>query len=194
MDYEEDPSTRYGGEEAEERERKAEEAEMRDFEYMHENKDSSKPALADLKMPFSHEELEKVLTSYFNQGKYEGIRIGYIYGKHSNPAGDKAMKKELEEILKAIPKEDRKFLNTKPIIEKQRKPSHEEPGHESPRMLPIIAFQGTSTKYYWDARLGQVRNINNPHDYWDPKRSARESIEYFVQEGKMTMPFKYKEE
>ena len=71
---------------------------------------------------------------------------------------------------------------------------HEEPGHESPVVLPIIAFQGTSTKYYWDARLGQVRNINNPHDYWDPKRSARASIEYFVQEGKMTMPFKYKEE
>ncbi len=190
MDYEEDPSTRYGGEEAEERERKAEEAEMRHFEYMHENE----PPELETKMTFTPSELQPLLLSYLYQGKYEGIRIGYIYGKHSNPAGDKAMKKELEELLKKIPKEDRKFLNTKPIIEKHEKPGHEEPGHESPKMLPIIAFQGTSTKYYWDARLGQVRNINNPHDYWDPKRSARESIEYFVQEGKMTMPFKYKEE
>ena len=110
---------------------------MRDFEYMHENRDSSKPALASAdqdRISSTAADYRKTLRSFYYTGKYEGIRIGYIYGKHSNPAGDKAMKKELEEILKAIPKEDRKFLNTKPIIEKQRKPSHEEPGHEKPRV------------------------------------------------------------
>lgn len=34
---------------------------------------------------------------------------------------------------------------------------------DTPRRLPIIKYQGK--RYFVDARLKEMRNVNNPHDY-----------------------------
>jgi hypothetical protein len=37
--------------------------------------------------------------------------------------------------------------------------------NETPRQLPIVA--GDGQRWYVDARLLQLRNVDNPHDYHD---------------------------
>ena len=37
--------------------------------------------------------------------------------------------------------------------------------NESPVTLPIVSYEDNS--WYFDARLHQIRNVENPHDYQD---------------------------
>jgi|CXWL01.1.fsa_nt_gi hypothetical protein len=36
---------------------------------------------------------------------------------------------------------------------------------QTPVGLPIVAYEGQ--RWYFDARLRQIRNVENPHDYED---------------------------
>ncbi len=36
-------------------------------------------------------------------------------------------------------------------------------GEPQPRELPIVEYEGT--RWYFDERLRQIRNVSNPHDY-----------------------------
>ena len=57
-----------------------------------------------------------------------------------------------------------------------------------PGRLPIVQVQGSRVKYYFDARLKQLRNIRNPYDFVDLSTNERDGIEWLVGQGRKTVP------
>ena len=57
-----------------------------------------------------------------------------------------------------------------------------------PGRLPIVRVQGSRVKYFFDARLKQLRNVNNPHDFLDLSTNDRDGIEWLVNQGRKTVP------
>jgi len=43
-------------------------------------------------------------------------------------------------------------------------------------------------RYYFDATLKQLRNIENPHDYMDLSTNDRDGIEWLIGQGRDTIP------
>lgn len=67
----------------------------------------------------------------------------------------------------------------------------------NPKELPKVKLEGSNKEYYYDERLQQIRNVENPHDYADLSRDENASIDYFtkqVGEGKTArLPFRLRE-
>ena len=59
--------------------------------------------------------------------------------------------------------------------------------------LPKIILKGGKIEYYFDERISQIRNIENPNDFHNLSRDENAAIAYFVKEKEKRMPFKLKD-
>jgi len=54
---------------------------------------------------------------------------------------------------------------------------------ESPIGLPTVTIDGIT--YYFDARLHQLRNVRNPHDFVDLSLSKSEAVQFLIDNEKV---------
>jgi hypothetical protein len=66
--------------------------------------------------------------------------------------------------------------------ERERRKEHICPA--GPGRLPVVKVQGSRVRYYFDAKLKQLRNVENPHDYVDLSTEERDGIEWLVGQGR----------
>ena len=59
--------------------------------------------------------------------------------------------------------------------------------------LPKIILKGGKIEYYFDERISQIRNIENPNDFHNLSRDGYAAIAYFVEKKEKRMPFKLKD-
>lgn len=55
--------------------------------------------------------------------------------------------------------------------------------------LPKVKFEHSNSEYYYDERLREVRNVQNPNESYRLTNDENDSIEYFVTHGKKDLPF-----